>query len=123
MALLVALLIHASVWAWLISWIVGGFSAKGTRLRFVSRSVQRYTQWVALVVYLISIPVDAYNRDWFWFGVSCLALLVVVDSIREFFKEDDDDIGKRGKKKLKKAWRKARENLRAPKVVPASGVA
>lgn len=120
---LLSILVQVGVWGWLASWCIGGFAAKGTQLRFVCRSIQRFTQWVALAVYLISVPVDAYNREWFWCAISCLALLIVVDSIREFFKDDDDDIWKRGKKKLKKAWRKARENLRAPKVVPAGGFA
>lgn len=123
LAVVVALIFTVNLYVWLVAWLISDWAAKGTHLRFVCRSVRGFTQWPTLLFYLVSTPMQFMDQDWFWGSVYILATFICISSIREYFKDDEDDIWKRGKKKLKKAWRKARENLRVRRPVLAGGFA
>jgi myo-inositol catabolism protein IolC len=119
-----ALAMSLAVWAWLVSWILSDFFAKGTHGRYVCRTVQRPTQWMAGMFYLVYTPYKFQQHDWFWAVLYLFATYACLKSIWDFYHPDDeDDMWKRGKKKIKKLARAAKRRARALKprvLVPVS---
>lgn len=123
LVVVVAITLAGGLWVWLLSWIACDLTVKGSHGRYVARSVRRFSQWAAAGYYLLFTPYKFYQHDWFWGSVYLLATYICFKSILDFYNSDEDDFWKRGKKKLKKALRRARENLRVRKPVAAGGFA
>lgn len=127
-AIVTATLLTVNLYMWLFSWAFSTMFAPGTRGRFAARTVRRPTQWLAALFYLIATPAQFFQHDYFWGSVYIFATYVCWKSVWEFYHDDEDDAWKRGKKKLKKAFKKLVRRARAmkpafPTLAPAGGAA
>lgn len=110
-AFILALLWVGSVFAFLGAYFVSEFAVRGTHRAYVSRGIRRLTQWPALSYSIVFGAVAIHNGDWMMVLHAYNAVWISL-SIRKFYRDDEDDFWKRGKKKLKKVARKLARRAR-----------
>lgn len=103
----------------LFAYIMHGTAVRGSHMRYVTRSVLRPTQWMAVAYFAVRIIVNQQDGDIFFTMLSIFNTAWIADSIRQFYKSDEDDwFTGRGKKIMRWLRRKLTFNIRVPNLAP-----
>lgn len=95
--------------------IMTNHAVRGSRKRYVYRTLLRPLQWIALSNWVLEVVIHSEAHSYFWVGLNILNALWTAVEIRKFYASDEDDWWSKTGKRIKR-WAKRTARSLVPKV-------